>query len=243
MRRLQITRTRLSDHLVIHFARQIVCGAIKPGDTLDAEPDLAAEFGVSKPTVRESLQGLASLGMIRVQQGKRTVVLEDTEWDFLAPVVQEAFHLEGRGDELADQLYEVRLIVETGSAERAAERAEPAHIEELHTLVTAMREVAGTTRDLDEFLRLDRAFHDLVAKASGNLALRQVIRDIHHFLSSAWSAASITAVELPHLTDLHSAVADAIADRDPPGARRAMEGHLMEAAAKQAARRKRKDSP
>ena len=100
--RLEIIRTRLSDHLVEHFAQQIVGGAIKPGDLLDAEPDLAGQFGVSKPTVRESLQNLASLGLVRVQQGKRTVVLEDADWDFLAPVVQEAFQQTGRGYELAD---------------------------------------------------------------------------------------------------------------------------------------------
>ena len=117
--RLEIIRTRLSDHLVEHFAQQIVGGAIKPGDLLDAEPDLASQFGVSKPTVRESLQNLASLGLVRVQQGKRTVVLEDADWDFLAPVVQEAFQQTGRGYELAVQLHEVRLILEASSAERA----------------------------------------------------------------------------------------------------------------------------
>jgi GntR family transcriptional regulator, transcriptional repressor for pyruvate dehydrogenase complex len=210
---------------------------MKPGDLLDAEPDLAAQFGVSKPTVRESLQGLAALGMVRVQQGKRTVVLDDPAWDFLAPVIQEAFQLEGRGQELAGQLYEVRLILEAASAEKAAERAGRPEVAQLCGLVEAMRDITDTTRDLDEFLRLDRAFHEMVAKASGNLALRQVIRNIHQFLSSAWTSATITEEELPHLTDLHAAVAGAIASKEARAARQAMEVHLAEAAAKQARRR------
>jgi len=237
VRRLEITRTRLSDHLVVHFARQIVSGALAPGDLLDAEPDLAAQFGVSKPTVRESLQSLAALGMVRVQQGKRTVILDDEAWDFLAPVVQEAFQMEGREQELAEQLYEVRLILEAGSADKAAERASETDIGQLRTLIAAMRAITETTRNLDDFLRLDRAFHEMVAKASGNLALRQVIRNVHQFLSSAWSSATITEQELPHLTDLHSAVAEAIARGDAWAARQAMEAHLAEAAAKQARRR------
>ena len=236
MRRLEIARTRLSDHLVSHFARQIVSGAMKPGDQLDAEPELAIRFGVSKPIVRESLQGLAALGMVRVQQGKRTIILDDGAWDFLAPAVQEAFQLEGRAHALGAQLYEVRLIVEAASAEKAAERASPAQITELRRLIEAMREISAGSQNLEDFLRLDRAFHDLVAKASGNLALRQVVRNIHQFLSSAWSSATITVRELPHLTELHSAVAEAIAQADGPGARRAMEAHLAEAAAKQARR-------
>jgi DNA-binding FadR family transcriptional regulator len=237
VRRLEITRTRLSDHLVEHFAQQIVGGEIKPGDLIDAEPDLATQFGVSKPTVRESLQNLASLGLVRVQQGKRTVVLEDADWDFLAPVVQEAFQQTGRGYELAEQLHEVRLILEVSSAERAAERAEPAHVDRLRELIGAMAEVTRTTQDLAEFLRLDRAFHEMVAKASRNRALLQVIRNIHHFLSNNWQITTITVEELPHLTDLHAAVADAIERGDPAGARMAMDAHLVEVAAKRARRR------
>jgi len=235
---LEITRTRLSDHLVEHLAQQIARGSIKPGDLLDAEPDLAAQFGVSKPTVRESLQNLASLGLVKVQQGKRTVVLDDTEWDFLAPAVQDAFQQAGRGWELAEQLHEVRFILEGSSAELAAERAEPAQVDRLRELIGAMAEVTKTTRDLEEFLRYDRAFHEMVSRASRNYALVQVIRNIHQFLSHNWLITTITREELPHLTGLHAAVADAIERRDPVAARRAMEAHLTEVAAKRAARRR-----
>jgi DNA-binding FadR family transcriptional regulator len=251
LRGLEITRTRLSDHVVLHIARQIVHGTIKPGDVLDAEPDLAAQFGVSKPIVRESLQTLASLGMVRVQQGKRTVVLEDADWDYLAPVVQEAFQHEGRGPELAQQLYEVRLILEAGSAEKAAERATPAQVEELRSMIKMMKTFEQTakesggdldTENLDGFLRLDRAFHEAVARSSGNLALRQVIRNVHQFLPVAWSSTGLPGLqphEIPHLIELHSAVAEAITRGDAPGARHAMQTHLRESAAKQAARSKR----
>jgi len=236
VRRLEIARTRLSDHLVSHFARKIVSGVMKPGDQLGSEPELATQFGVSKPIVRESVQGLAALGLVRVQQGKRTLILDDGAWDFLAPAVQEAFQLEGRAHELGAQLYEVRLIVEAASAEKAAERASPAEVTELRRLIEAMRVISTGSQNLDDFLRLDRSFHDLVAKASGNLALRQVVRNIHQFLSSAWSSATISVGELPHLTELHAAVAETIARADGPGARQAMEAHLAEAAAKQARR-------
>jgi DNA-binding FadR family transcriptional regulator len=101
-----------------------------------------------------------------------------------------------------------------------------------------MAEVARTTQDLGEFLRHDRAFHEMVAKASKNRALLQLIRNIHYFLSNNWQITSITVEELPHLTNLHSAVADAIERGDPAGARRAMEIHLSEVASKRAVRRR-----
>jgi GntR family transcriptional regulator, transcriptional repressor for pyruvate dehydrogenase complex len=223
---------------VEHFAQQIVGRVIKPGDLLDAEPDLATQFGVSKPTVRESLQNLASLGLVRVQQGKRTAVLEDADWDFLAPVVQDAFQQTGRGYELAEQLHEVRMILEVSSAELAAQRAEPVHVNRLRELIGAMAEVSRTSQDLEEFLRFDRAFHEMVARASRNRALLQVIRNLHQFLSTNWLITTITVAELPHLTRLHASVADAIERADPVGARRAMQTHLSEVAAKRAARRR-----
>lgn len=236
VRRLEIARTRLSDHLVEHFARQIVGGTIKPGDPLDAEPDLARQFGISKPTVRESLQQLASLGLVRVQQGKRTVVLDGSDWDFLAPVVQEAFQQTGQGYQLAEQLHEVRMILEVSSAELAAERATPTQVERLRELAEAMAQVTRTTQDLEDFLRQDRAFHEMVARASQNRALLQVIRNVHQFLSTNWTISTITVPELPHLTALHAAVAEAIERGDRSGARGAMQAHLSEVVAKQAAR-------
>ena len=229
---LEITRTRLSDHLVEHFAEQIVGRMIKPGDLLSAEPDLAGQFGVSKPTVRESLQTLASLGLVRVQQGKRTVVLAEDDWDFLAPIVQEAFQESGRGHELAMQLQEVRLILEVNSAELAAQRAEPTHVNRLRELVAGMTEITRGDKDLAEFLRLDRAFHEMVARASGNRALLQLVRNVHEFLLPNWHTGTITAERLPHLTELHSAVAYAIEQGDARAARRAMEAHLEEVVAK-----------
>jgi DNA-binding FadR family transcriptional regulator len=229
-------RTKLSDHLLLHVCREIVRGDLTPGDQLGSEHELSAQFGISKPVIRESLRALASLGMIHVQQGKRTVVLPSTEWNVLDPLLQEAFELEGRGGELARQLYELRLILETASAARAAARATPAQVEDLRRLSAQLAEIAVTTRDLDEFLLVDRAFHAAVAQASSNEVLRQVIRNVHDFLTRAWSTQSISEEELELLADLHVAIAEAIATGDEAGASAAMARHLERALAKELGR-------
>jgi GntR family transcriptional regulator, sialic acid-inducible nan operon repressor len=233
---MQVARTKLSDALVSHFARQIVGGSIQPGGTLPPEPVIADQFGVSKPIARESIQLLAALGLVMVQQGKRTVVLDEAKWDVLDFRVQEAFQLEGRGHELNSQLYEARIILETSSASLAAKRSTPAEVAGLLSLVAEMSAIASDSRDLGEFLSVDRAFHEQVAEASGNVVLHQVVQDVHRFLASAWSRSTITADELPYLAELHAAIADAIARGDGDGAAKAVDFHLTRAAEKDALR-------
>ena len=229
---VEIEHSKLSDRLAMSYSRQIVRGELQPGHALPAEPELAATLGISKPVVRESLRHLASLGLVRVHHGKRTVVLDPSEWNVLDPLVQDAFRLEGRGHELAVQLYDLRVILETSSAARASSRATPEQIHELAHLAAQLREIATVTRDPDEFLRVDRMFHDLVARASGNEALRQVIRNVHTFLTVAWAPTSIDDDELEMLVEMHEQIAEAIGARDAERAEAAMDRHLQRAAGK-----------
>jgi GntR family transcriptional regulator, transcriptional repressor for pyruvate dehydrogenase complex len=227
---IEIAHSKLSDQIVLRLACEIVRGTLSPGDNLGSEPELAGSLGVSKPVVRESFRDLASLGLIRVQHGKRTLVQDPSEWNVLDPMVQEAFRIEGRGPELEQQLYELRMILETSSAERAARRGTREQIAEITGMAAHLRQIATDTNDRDEFLRVDREFHDAIAKASANEALRQVIRNVHTFLTLNWTTTSITGVELDELAGLHEAIADAIAAGDAEGARAAMGRHLQHAA-------------
>jgi GntR family transcriptional regulator, transcriptional repressor for pyruvate dehydrogenase complex len=228
-----LVRTTLTDQLVLHIARGIVRGDLAVGDPLDSEQELATAFNVSKPTLRESMRALVGLGLIHAQQGKRTVVQSETSWNVLDPLVQEAFRLEGRGEALAIQLYDMRVILETSSASRAAERASAEQVEQLRSMIEQLREIAASPEhDLDAFLRVDREFHDVIAQASGNQVLRQVVRQVNGDLSTAWSSSSITESELDLLVDMHAAITDAIADGDAERAAGAMDVHLKRAAAK-----------
>lgn len=226
---MDIVRSRLSDQLVKHLARAIVRGQLRPRDPLPGEPALALEFKISKPVVRESVQVLASLGLVSVKQGKRTVVLEESEWNVLDPVVQEAFQFEGRGGELAQQFYELRLILETSAAARAAARATEAQLAEFGLMVEEMQRIASGSRDMDAFLRVDRSFHDAIARGSGNEVFRQVVRNVHNFLSNTWSSERIPVGDIDVLVELHVRIADALIARSSTEAGMAMETHIRRA--------------
>jgi DNA-binding FadR family transcriptional regulator len=228
-------RIRLREQLVLHLAHEIVSGRLKAGEPLPSEPELAREFSISKVVIRETIQELASYGMLCVQHGKRTTVLEQSEWNVLAGPVQEAFRLAGGTEVLTNQLYDVRLVLEMSAVILAAERSAPNHLRELDVYVEAMRNIARETRDVPAFLVNDRAFHDVIARATGNMVLRAMMRDLHNVLAANWTSSRTTPAQLESLAEQHAGIAEAIRSRDTAAARAAMEAHLLWAKSVEAA--------
>ena len=83
MSKLQVPR--VSDAVATTLEQRILEGSLKPGDRLPAERELAAELGVSRPSLREAIQKLASKGLLRSQQGGGTYVTGALQAGFLDP--------------------------------------------------------------------------------------------------------------------------------------------------------------
>src|SRR5258706_3483105 len=93
-------RLQLSDRFVQLLAREIASSTYAAGDLLPGEAMLALRYGVSKPTIRQGLKTLASLGLIRIQHGKRSVVLDQSNWNVFDPVIHQALSVAVMGREL-----------------------------------------------------------------------------------------------------------------------------------------------
>lgn len=75
---------RISDAVAASLEKRILEGSLKPGDRLPPERELAAELGVSRPSLREAIQKLASKGMLQSRQGGGTYVTNRLESTFHA---------------------------------------------------------------------------------------------------------------------------------------------------------------
>lgn len=220
------TRSSLSAQVLDSLVRAIVRADYGSGDAFLSEGEIAAAFGVSRPTARETLKLLHVLGFVDIAHGRRTVVTDITAWDVLSPVVASAFEAEGRGRELATQYWQLRHVVETSAAYLAATHATDEERIALRDLAAAMEQSATATADVASVLQLDRAFHDLVGRASRNLALHRVSVPIHEFL--AWSSRSkLAANSIGVLVEQHNQIATAIADGDSDAAAAAMDAHII----------------
>src|SRR5215470_17480317 len=154
---------------VVSFVRGLIeRKALRPGDRLPAERDLAARLGVSRPTVRMALHALAAMGCVESRHGSGTYIpagppaLGSEPLSLLA-----ALH-----DFTHEQMYDARRIFEVGAAGLAAEHATA------EQLASLAEEVAGLFASLDDpqrFLVHDIAFHRGVAAASGNPIVAAVV--------------------------------------------------------------------
>src|SRR4029453_6798890 len=147
--------------VVAHVRELIDRGALGPGARLPPERDLAAQVGVSRPTVRAGLRTLAGLGVVRSRRGSGTYIPEGPP----TLGVEALSFLAALHKFTGDDVYEARRILEVGAAGLAAERATPDH------LATLAEEVTGLFASLANrqvFLVHDINFHRGVASASGN---------------------------------------------------------------------------
>jgi DNA-binding FadR family transcriptional regulator len=221
---------KLHEQLAEQLARDIVSGRLPSGSAVRPEPDLVEEYGVSKTVVRETLQLLASAGLLQIQHGKRTIVTPETEWYILNPLVQDAYRAEGLAGVMMEELYEVRLVLEPQAARWTAERGSAEHVDEIQTLVDSM---ARSIKDDDPavFLEYDRRFHAaIIGSGASNRVLHAILRNIHSLISTSWSLTALTARQRRTVLQQHRAIAAAITARDGDAAEKAMRTHLVWAA-------------
>src|SRR5688500_20309274 len=86
-------KERLYQEIVDQIQQQILSGALKPGDQIPAERDLAERFGVSRTAVREAIKSLTEKGLIEVFVGRGTLVTHlspDRVVESMTPLLRKA---------------------------------------------------------------------------------------------------------------------------------------------------------
>lgn len=220
---------KLYEQITPQIARDIVSRRLPPGSTIPSEPQLVATFGVSKTVARETVQVLEAAGLVRVQHGRRTVVLDEQEWNILSPLIQQAYRDENLAGPIIAELYEVRLQLEPQAAYWAAKRATP---EAMQGIREALEAMGRSLMAKQPFLDHDQEFHVAVVRAAANRVLRAVLRDLHEVLISSWVITDLSIEDLRTVFEQHKRIAEAIGRADAPEAERAMRDHLEWARAK-----------
>ncbi len=214
---------KVSSQIAEQIRSSILAGEFTPGDKLPPERELAEMFGVSRPSVREALNLLASSGLVMSYQGGGTVVMSLVEFSTGNPLSE---LIKGEQERALDVI-EVRKCMEAWTSYYAAQRALPEDIRKMEKLVAEMeRNLEGMKPSQD----LDANFHIVIAQATHNvvwLHLMQSIFDaMKEFQRGVWRAVYLTEEDHRQLFQHHLAVFEAIRDRDAERAREAMLSHL-----------------
>lgn len=214
---------RLSTPVIEEFVDQIVGGALPPGSPLPAEASLCEHFGVSRTVIREVLKVLEQQGLVRVHNGKGAWTTDRDSWNLLDPVVLAARVRHDDERRFLPYLVTVRMALE---GEMAAQAAAVADADQLRELGDLLDELAKAMRDVQRYVALDFRFHDAVMRASGNELGRTVVRAI---LETAHLYPRYDSPNLGHVRKSqpgHEAIFEAVKNRDPAAARRAVRGHI-----------------
>lgn len=224
LRQMDMIRRKRSHVIVDEFLRLIATGDLSEGAMLPTEPELCARFDVGRSTAREAIQTLAAKGVVTVKHGSGTVVAPRWQHHQLDP---DYLAIMGHGDALPDLVIEAREILEPMIAPLAAQRATADDLARLNELVEELAAVGEA--DPDVHARVDIAFHQTLAAASGN----PVLSAMHDLITQLGLELRKASVQVPGAVDRavtwHRHIFEAMEARDPSAVADAMRMHLRQA--------------
>jgi GntR family transcriptional regulator, transcriptional repressor for pyruvate dehydrogenase complex len=212
-------KERLYQEIVDQIQQQILSGALKPGDQIPAERDLAERFGVSRTAVREAIKSLTEKGLIDVFVGRGTFVT-----NLSTDRVVESITLLLRNEQHnVASLQEARELLEIPTARLAAARRSDANIARLRAIESEIEEEQSLSPRLVDG---DTEFHVEVARATGNPVLVLLSQTIVALLRTERLYREDSEGSLAAAFAGHREIVDAIEDCDGARAERAMTEHL-----------------
>jgi GntR family transcriptional regulator, transcriptional repressor for pyruvate dehydrogenase complex len=212
-----------SDKVAAEIRAHVSRARLRPGDRIGREEDLARQFGVSRPTLREALRLLASSHLIRASKGRGGgIFVAATPEEGIARSVSEsvAGMLSTHVIDI-DELIESRLLLEVPLAGLAAQRATD---EDIAALRRAQNRVPA---DWSEVGDLDEAFHALIARIARNRLVGAFVLWIGEVLQPTIRELIEPAVVDAVVREQHEDIVRAIERGDPDAAERAMREHIV----------------
>ncbi len=215
----RVKRATIKEQIVVQLRDQIVRGVWSPGSKIPSENELTRRLGVSRVSLREAPQNLASLGLLESRQGGGTYVKEYSGEILFNPL----FPMIALDKTDVLNVLEYRRIVEKGTAALVAEKARTNEIEELET---AYREMMRQKRDVHAFARADLDFHLALARATGNPIVIKVNDIIRNILSASMDKI-VLSLGVSDGLSYHRRILDAIKAHDAGLAESLMEEHIL----------------
>ncbi|MGZ3218147.1 FCD domain-containing protein [Paracoccus sp. T5] len=189
----------------------------RPGDRLLTERQIAQRLDVGRSLVRDAIVMLEVEGLVQVRQGSGIYLLDG------------AATTSAMADDIGPfELLEARMIIESAVAGLAAATVTKADITAMREALEEERRVMGCA---DGDYSGDRRFHLLIAEATQNGVLVQMVTDLwdRRARSRMWAQLHSRVFDQTYRArwlDDHQEILDALRARDSLRARKAMSDHI-----------------
>ncbi len=190
-----------------------------PGARLPSITRLAQDLKVGTGSVREALQSLQSIGLVRIEHG-RGVFVASTR-----PATDLSSHFEAVGADQFMALAETRRILEPELTALAAERGTDDELAEIENLAWQMETQAQQGGD---FAELDVLFHRHIARAARNPILYRTIESVTDLFLESRRKRRLQPRRSVSTAHYHLLIAQALRSRSAPQARLLMQAHMSD---------------
>ncbi|MDX6314700.1 MAG: GntR family transcriptional regulator, transcriptional repressor for pyruvate dehydrogenase complex [Streptomyces sp.] len=203
----------VTDEAIEKIKGMIVSGALRPGDRLPKESELAADLGLSRNSLREAVRALSLIRILDVRQGDGTYV---TSLDPQLLLEALSFVVDFHRDDTVLEFLAVRRILEPAATALAAARIPGADLDVLDAQLDAL----GEQPSVEELVAADLEFHRGIVHASGNSVLCSLLDGLSGPTTRARIWRGITQEDAVSRTlHEHRAILAAMRDRDTEAAR------------------------
>jgi DNA-binding FadR family transcriptional regulator len=207
---------------VLH--RRVVARELEPGERLPTEAMLAAEFGVSRTTVREALRLLAAQGLLRTAKGATggSYVTLPSAGHLSASLRSGLGMLAEAKDVSLEELLEARRLLEVPAARLAAARRHEHDLERLRAAIPH----APLQLSAQEQFAYNADFHSIVLQASGNMLLAIAAQPVFDVLQTRLVRSTLGRRFHRAINTHHRSIAAAIEAGDEDAAAAEMHDHV-----------------
>jgi GntR family transcriptional regulator, transcriptional repressor for pyruvate dehydrogenase complex len=214
-----------SEQIARQIRRYLEERHLEPGDRLGTEQELADEFGVSRPTLREALRLLSGSQLIRVGRGRAGgIFVARTPNEGMSRNLSETIGLMLAAQSVSmEELLDARLSLEVPLAGRAAVNADADVVARLEAAVNAAE---GHPPGTPPFNEADTTFHQILAEAAGNDLLRGLTGWILEVLQPSLIVTISDSVDADAILEQHRAILRAVRRHQRGAAEKAMAAHI-----------------
>ncbi len=178
------------------------------GERLPTEPELSAELGISRNTVREAMRVLAFSGLIEIRQG---------DGSYLRSMTDPLGTMRALSHCTLEQALETRQILEVEAISLAALRRTEEDLNGLREALDASAELYHG--DLEAYIDADLVFHKRLVDAAHNPALSELYQYFSAIVGAQLRQTLNITPRRQAVFDLHIALLEAVEHKDPERAK------------------------
>ncbi|MBO7387717.1 MAG: FadR family transcriptional regulator [Lachnospiraceae bacterium] len=200
----------------------LIDGTWRAGDKLPSENELADTFGVSRMTIRQSMQKLKALGLIETRTGSGSYVREFNPEDSLNELIPLMYISEPS----QIHVFQFREMIDSESVRLATAVVDDKGIKQLEEILAKMKKAADDD-DGSAFSKYDFKFHMAIVSMTGNPMMIKAYDILLNVLRESMNSV-IEKMKYKPALNYHKKIIEAMRKKDPVLAEQIMREHIKQ---------------